>query len=78
MAALECATPETTAKELVAEVAAQETSLRAIENEMGAQGPVDEVCRENSTAVCMCVYVVTTYSRVWINRVRLPVLLVVS
>ncbi|CAM9208345.1 unnamed protein product [Ascophyllum nodosum] len=41
--ALECATPETTAKELVAELAAQETSLRAIENEMGAQGPVDEV-----------------------------------
>ena len=28
--------------------------------------------------VCMYVYMVITYSRVWINRVRLPILLVVS
>ena len=30
------------------------------------------------TAVCMYVCMVITYSRVWINRVRLPILLVVS
>ena len=30
------------------------------------------------THVCMYVCVVITYSRVWINRVRLPILLVVS
>ena len=29
-------------------------------------------------AVCMYVCMVITYSRVWINRVRLPILLVVS
>ena len=29
-------------------------------------------------AVCMYVCIVITYSRVWINRVRLPILLVVS
>ena len=28
--------------------------------------------------VCMYVCMVITYSRVWINRVRLPILLVVS
>ena len=28
--------------------------------------------------VCMYVFVVISYSRVWINRVRLPILLVVS
>ena len=33
-----------------------------------------------SVRVCVCMYVcmVITYSRVWINRVRLPILLVVS
>ena len=30
------------------------------------------------TYVCMYVCMVITYSRVWINRVRLPILLVVS
>ena len=30
------------------------------------------------SAVCMYVCMVITYSRVWINRVRLPILLVVS
>ena len=29
-------------------------------------------------ALCMYVCMVITYSRVWINRVRLPILLVVS
>ena len=29
-------------------------------------------------SVCMYVCMVITYSRVWINRVRLPILLVVS
>ena len=31
-----------------------------------------------SRGVCMYVCMVITYSRVWINRVRLPILLVVS
>ena len=31
-----------------------------------------------SYSVCMYVCMVITYSRVWINRVRLPILLVVS
>ena len=31
-----------------------------------------------TTKVCMYVCMVITYSRVWINRVRLPILLVVS
>ena len=34
--------------------------------------------RNYSMYVCMYVCMVITYSRVWINRVRLPILLVVS
>ena len=33
---------------------------------------------EQMRRVCMYVCMVITYSRVWINRVRLPILLVVS
>ena len=36
------------------------------------------VDREVECCVCMYVCMVITYSRVWINRVRLPILLVVS
>ena len=35
-------------------------------------------CKNLKTSGCMYVYIVITYSRVWINRVRLPILLVVS
>ena len=48
----------------------------------GQPAPVDVFQRIDEIwdrgLVCMCVCVVITYSRVWINRVRLPILLVVS
>ena len=46
------------------------------------RGPINELpsspASTTGTAVCMYVCMVITYSRVWINRVRLPILLVVS
>ena len=38
----------------------------------------ESVIAPNSSAVCIYVCMVITYSRVWINRLRLPILLVVS
>ena len=39
---------------------------------------VTNICTWNVFFMCMYVCMVITYSRVWINRVRLPILLVVS
>ena len=41
-----------------------------------AQDDISSYCMV--THICMYVCMVITYSRVWINRIRLPILLVVS
>ena len=43
-----------------------------------AENKIGKVLVNLPDFVCMYVCMVITYSRVWINRVRLPILLVVS
>ena len=45
---------------------------------LASRKPMVEHAYGMHAIVCMYVCMVITYSRVWINRVRLPVLLVVS